>query len=125
MAMIFMGVGNAHLGVVKHDAAGNVISKTEPHWEPEEAGGCVAMGLLDPETMRPDGAAEIFGDWDAARYLARVLELLHPNRQINVPDLAAMIRVACKQGVDICDFCPDCNCRDCIVNEWKEDAGGQ
>ena len=126
MAMIFMGVGNAHLGVVKHDAAGNVSSKTEPHWEPEEAGGCVAMGLLDPETMEPkEDSVEFFGDWDAAHYLARVLELLHPNRQINVPDLPAMVRAACKDGMDICHYCHDCNCRDCIVNEWKGDAGGQ
>lgn len=29
------------------------------------------------------------------------------------------------QGVDICHYCQDCNCRDCIVNEWKVDAGGQ
>lgn len=126
MAVIFMGVGNAHLGVIKKDAAGNVISKTEPHWEPEEAGGCVAMGLLDPETMEPkEDSVEFFGDWDAAGYLARVLELLHPNRQINVPDLATMIRAAGKDGVDVCDYCQGHDCRDCIVNNWKCNAGGK
>ena len=86
----------------------------------------MAMGLLDPETMEPkEDSVEFFGDWDAAHYLARVLELLHPNRQINVPDLPAMVRAACKDGMDICHYCHDCNCRDCIVNEWKGDAGGQ
>lgn len=65
--------------------------------------------------------AEVYGDWDAAAYLRRVVELIHPNRQINIPDLEAMIRAATKAGEDICTYCPDCNCRDCIVNEWKED----
>lgn len=32
-----------------------------------------------------------------------------------------MIRAAAKDGVDICTYCPDYNCRGCIVNEWKED----
>lgn len=59
--------------------------------------------------------------WDAAAYLCRVVELIHPNRQINIPNLEAMIRAAAKDGVDICTYCPDYNCRGCIVNEWKED----
>jgi hypothetical protein len=71
-----------------------------------------------------DGAgrpALIFGDWDAANYLAKVVELIRPNRQINIPDLEALIRAAYKDGFDLCQYCPDCNCRDCIVNEWKGD----
>lgn len=64
---------------------------------------------------------EVYGDWDAAAYLRRVVELIHPNRQINIPNLEAMIRAAAKDGVDICTYCPDYNCRGCIVNEWKED----
>ena len=67
------------------------------------------------------GEAEVYGDWDAAAYLRRVVELIHPNRQINIPNLEAMIRAAAKDGVDICTYCPDYNCRGCIVNEWKED----
>lgn len=47
--------------------------------------------------------------------------MIHPSRQINVPDLEAMIRQATKDGFNICDYCPDFNCRDCIVNEWKGD----
>lgn len=125
MAVIGMGIGDATMGRRQTDAAGNVISEMPAKWTENPAGGCVAIWPVNPETMRPDGAAEIFGDWDAAHYLARVLELLHPNRQINVPDLAAMVRAAYLQGVDICHYCQDCNCRDCIVNEWKVDAGGQ
>ena len=71
--------------------------------------------------MEQDGPAEVFGDWQAAEYLARVLEMIHPSRQINVPNLEAMIRQATKDGFNICDYCPDFNCRDCIVNEWKGD----
>ena len=84
-------------------------------------GGSVAIWPMDPEKMEPSGPAEVYGDWDAAAYLRRVVELIHPNRQINIPDLEAMIRAAAKDGVDICTYCPDYNCRGCIVNEWKED----
>lgn len=127
MAMIFMGTGSAHLGVVKKDAEGRVISRTEPRWESEPGGGCVAMGLLDPETMKPiEDGVEFFGDWDAAHYLARALELLEPNRQTNIPDLPSIIRAAVKDDMDICDYCKDRpgRCMDCIVNEWKGNGGG-
>lgn len=119
--IICIGVGDAHLGRTTLDRDGNVISSTPARWEPNPEGGAVAMWSVNPETMEPDGAAELFGDWDAARYLARVLELIQPNRQINIPDLEAMIRAAAKSGEDICTYCPDYNCRDCIVNEWKGD----
>lgn len=126
MAMIFMGLGTAHMGVIKKDAMGEVISETPAHWEPTPAGGCVILGQLDPETMEPqEDSTEFFGDWDAAHYLARALELLHPNRQINTPDLAAMIRTAYKDGMDICEYCQECNCQDCIVNEWKCSVSGE
>lgn len=35
------------------------------------------------------------------------------------------MRAAAKAGEDICTYCPDYNCRDCIVNEWKEDPGDE
>lgn len=101
-----------------------MIKETPAQWEPDPAGGCVALWPINPETMKVDGAAEIYGDWDAAHYLARVVELIHPNRQINVPDLEAIIKSAAADGYDICDYCPDSgySCRDCIVNEWKSAA---
>ena len=86
----------------------------------------MALWPLNPETLKVDGAAEIFGDYDAAHYLARAVELIHPNRKINVPDLAAMVRGAAEDGLDLCEYCQaPYMCRDCIVKEWKEDPGGE
>ena len=121
MGVIGIGVGDATMGGRTIGADGKVISETPARWTENPAGGCVAIWPMNPETMKPDGAAEIFGDWQASEYLARVLDLIHPNRQINVPNLEAMIRQATKDGFNICDYCPDFNCRDCIVNEWKGD----
>ena len=103
-----------------------MVKETPAKWEDDQDGSCVALWPLNPETLKVDGAAEIFGDYDAAHYLARAVELIHPNRQINVPDLEAMIRRAALDGLDLCDYCEDCYmCRDCIVKEWKEDPGGE
>jgi hypothetical protein len=108
------------------DRDGNVVSETPARWEADPAGGSVAIVPLNPDTMEPDGAAEIYGDWQATSYLARVVELIHPNRQINVPDLEAMIRRANMDGLDLCEYCPDpYMCQDCIVKGWKEDPGGE
>ena len=103
-----------------------MASETPARCEADPAGGSVAIVPLNPDTMEPDGAAEIYGDWQASSYLARAVELIHPNRQINVPDLEAMIRRANMDGPDLCEYCPDpYMCRDCIVKEWKEDPGGE
>lgn len=67
-----------------------------------------------------------------AREKERHVELVKPERdgivdpervRRNVSQYTnlAMIRAAAKDGVDICTYCPDYNCRGCIVNEWKED----
>lgn len=126
MGIISIGVGTCTLGRRQVDRDGNVASETPARWEADPAGGSVAIVSLNPETMEQDGPVEVFGDWQAGQYLARVVELIHPNRQINVPDLEAMIRAAAKDGLDICEYCPDqYMCRDCIVKEWKEDPGGE
>ena len=126
MGIISIGVGTCTLGSRQRDRDGKVVSETPAQWEADQAGGSVAIVPLNPDTMEPDGAAEIYGDWQASSYLGRVLELIHPNRQINVPDLEAMIRRAALDGLDLCDYCKDCYmCRDCIVKEWKEDPGGE
>lgn len=125
MGIISIGVGTCTLGRRQVDRDGNVASETPARWEADPAGGSVAIVSLNPETMEQDGPVEVFGDWQAGQYLARVVELIHPNRQINVPDLEAMIRRAAMDGLDLCDYCEDCYmCRDCIVKEWKEDPGG-
>lgn len=125
MGIISIGVGTCTLGRRQLDKDGNVVKETPASWEADPEGGSVAIVPLNPETMEQDGPVEIFGDWQAGQYLARVVELIHPNRQINVPDLEAMIRRAAMDGLDLCEYCEDCYmCRDCIVKEWKEDPGG-
>lgn len=122
VGIIGIGIGNARMGVRRTDKDGNVTSETPARWEPDETGGAVCIWPMNPETMQPDGAAEIFGDWDAAAYLGRALELIKPNRQINVPDLGAMIRAAEKDGFDLCEYCRGINCPDCIVGTWKGES---
>ena len=125
MGIISIGVGTCTLGRRQLDKDGNVVKETPAKWEADQEGSSVATVPLNPETMEQDGPVEVFGDWQAGQYLARVVELIHPNRQINVPDLEAMIRRAALDGLDLCDYCEDCYmCRDCIVKEWKEDPGG-
>ena len=125
MGIISIGVGTCTLGRRQLDKDGNVVKETPASGEADPEGGSVAIVPLNPETMEQDGPVEIFGDWQAGDYLARVVELIHPNRQINVPDLEAMIRRAAMDGLDLCEYCEDCYmCRDCIVKEWKEDPGG-
>lgn len=121
MAVIGMGLGTCTLGCKRTDKDGNVISQTPARWEAGPDGGSVAIWPMDPETGEASGPAEIFGDWDAAGYLARALELIGPRRRTNLPDLPAMIRKAAADGMDLCEYCAEnWNCQDCIVNSWKE-----
>ena len=125
MGIISIGVGTCTLGRRQLDKDGNVVKETPASWEADPEGGSVAIVPLNPETMEQDGPVEIFGDWQAGDYLARAVELIHPNRQINVQDLEAMIRRAAMDGLDLCEYCEDCYmCRDCIIKEWKENPGG-
>ena len=121
MGIISIGVGTCTMGHRKLDKDGNVVSETLARWEEDPEGRSVAVVRLNPDTMEPDGPAEVFGDWQAGHYLPRVLELIHPNRQINVPNLKAMVRAAAEDGLDICEYCwVPCFCQECIVREWKE-----
>lgn len=101
MGVIGIGVGTATLGRICRDKDGNITEQSTARWDADPAGGSVAIWPMDPEKMEPSGPAEVYGDWDAAAYLCRVVELIHPNRQINIPNLEAMIRAAEKDGVDI------------------------
>lgn len=77
---------------------------------------------------------EVFGDYQAAEYLRRAVELLQPSRPINIPNFRAIVREAVRQGVDICECCRPLEnqrdgeirhtpaCADCIVREWMEEA---
>lgn len=122
MAIIMIGLGETRLGTIRRDKNGNEV-KTPAQWTSDPKGGSVCVCLLNPETMEPEGDAEIYGDWDAAAYLKRVLELLKPTRRSNLPELKSMVRAANKDGCDICEYCYErggCHCQDCIVQGWKE-----
>ena len=124
MSTLFIGRGNCRLGTVRMDADGNVVEQTGAKWEPSAEGGCVAICNMDPDKMEPVGAAEVFGDWDAAHFLARVLEKLGPGRPVNIPDFREILKKAADDGRGkdfFCDYCGKFDCRDCIVTEWMED----
>ena len=62
MGIISIGVGTCTLGRRQVDRDGNVASETPARWEADPAGGSVAIVPQNPDTMEPDGAAEIYGD---------------------------------------------------------------
>lgn len=126
MNIVCIGLGNATLGHKQYGPDGKVVSETPAKWEPDPEGGCVAVWTMDAETKEITGPADVFGDWDAAGYLGRVLERIKPGRKINVPDLKKIFKSADDDGIDLCDYCKDgpcwC-CDDCIVRQWKEGGG--
>ena len=84
MGVIGIGVGTATMGRICRDKDGNITEQSTARWDADPDGGSVAIWPMDPEKMEPSGPAEVYGDWDAAAYLRRVVELIHPNRQINI-----------------------------------------
>lgn len=122
MSAIYLATGHAIMGRTDRDKDGNVIKEIPAKFEFADDGGCVAIGPLDPETGIPQTISNLFGDWDAAGYMAMVLELLKPTRPVNIPDFASIIQAAIKDGVDVCDYCQGLNCSECAVQEWKENA---
>lgn len=123
MSLVLLGLGTTTLGRTKRDENGNIVSQSPAQWEADPSGSSVIVAELDPETMRTKGVLSVFGDWAAAGYLARALELLQPNRPTNIPDIKGIIQRATKDGNGdiLCSYCTSINCRDCIINEWKEE----
>lgn len=124
MSVIFLARGTATIGMIKRDADGKVIEQTPAQFTIDGTGGSVGIGTLDPETMKPTGLECVYGDWDAAAYLAKVLEMMKPDRPINIPDFRGMIHeIAIRERVDICEYCHNAgyNCRDCIITEWRNE----
>ena len=123
MSMVFIVTGTCTLGVTTRDKDGNILESRPAQFTPTKDGGSVAVGLLDPETMRPIEITSVYGDWDAAGYMAEILKLLNPVRKINLPDLKEIVKAAYQEdGNDLlCDYCKSMNCRDCIIKEWKEE----
>ena len=124
MSIVFLMTGNCTLGRTMQDKDGNVIEHTPAQFTQDDVGGCVAVGLLDPETMQPVGPVSgIYGDWDAVAYLEEALKLLKPKRKVNIPDFKHIIQSLIKHdGVDICADCYNFDkCSDCIIKDWKEE----
>lgn len=124
MSMVFLAKGTCTLGVTKKDKDGNVESSTQAQFTFEDTGGSIAVGEMDPDTEKIDAeTVSIFGDWDAAGYLAEALKLLNPKRKVNIPDLKYIIQSLIRHdNVDICDHCHDFyKCSDCIIKDWKEE----
>lgn len=126
MSVIFLAKGHAHMGITERDKDGNVIKSTPAHFEYADNGPCVAVGELDPETMKVKGDVVLYGDWDAAGYLEEALKRLNPGRPVNIPDFELLFRrIREYERIDICEHCPSLNCRDCIVNRWEEKWKGE
>lgn len=122
--MIFLATGTCTMGMTKRDKDGNVAESTSAQFTFDGTGGSIAIGEMDPDTKKiKEDSVSIFGDWDAAGYLAEVLDLLKPRRQVNIPNFKAIIQAFIeKDNIDFCDYCPNLNCQDCIVKEWKEEV---
>ena len=123
MSAVFLATGDVYFGERRMDENGNVTEVVAPRFEPKPHGSCVVVSEMNPESLENVGDADIFGDYDAAGYLGRVLEILQPARALNVPDLKGIFKSALEAGDTdyICEYCPRYDCRDCIVREWKED----
>ncbi len=124
MSMIFLAKGTCTLGMTQKDKDGNVTNSTQAQFIFDGTGGSIAVGEMDPDTKEIDAeTVSIYGDWDAAGYLAEMLKLLKPARRVNIPNLKAIVQAAYQEdGNDLlCDYCKSMNCRDCIIKEWKEE----
>jgi hypothetical protein len=120
--MIFLEKGNLYLGHRIFDNNGNVIEQTEPKFESDDSGTCVIVGVLDSKTKKQVGKADIFGDFNATGYLKKVLELLAPERTIDIPNFKRIFAAAFNDDVNLCDYCNEFQCNNCIVSKWKEEC---
>ncbi len=124
MRALIMAAGTCRMGQTTRDKDGNIIKHTPASFTPGE-GGCIIVGKakIDGDKIEADGPADVFGDWDAAGYITRALEILEPARKINIPDLRKIVRDAAQNGDDgfLCEHCGDVNCRDCIITQWREE----
>lgn len=122
MSMIFIATGRATLGMNKMDKDGNVTESTPGQFFFTDTGPCVAVGEMDPETMEvKEDSVSLYGDWDAAGYLEKALDKLKPYRKTNIPDFKAITRALWKENIDLCEYCHDQNCSDCVVRQWGEE----
>lgn len=125
MSIICIAKGTATMGHTTIGRGGEVTSREPARWEPDPAGGCIALWTMNPETMEQETPARIYGDWQAAEYLGDVLAELKPHRKVNLPDFPEIVRAAMDDGVDLCEYCQSFGCNECIVNEWKNERSNE
>lgn len=118
--MVFLATGHFTIGRATHDKDGNIVQSVPPKFEFADDGPCVAVGLLNHETMQQIGSAELFGDYDAANYLGRVMEYLSPRRTPNIPDFQSIFNKMTADGINVCEYCDGNHCGNCIVRDWEE-----
>ena len=118
--MIFIEKGNVYLGETHIDNTGNIVKNSPPRFEKSEQGSCVAVGRMNAETNEQIGLVDCFGDWQTAEILSKVIELIAPCRQTNIPNFKEIISKAYKDGVDFCEYCNG-QCEYCIVDNWKNE----
>lgn len=121
MGVIGIGVGTAKMGRICKDKAGNVTEQSTARWDADphrRIGGDLANGPGEDGTERAGGGVRRLGRG----------RLSPPGGGTDPPKPADQHTgpgghdpSRRKAGEDICTYCPDYNCRDCIVNEWKED----
>ncbi len=126
MSAVFIARGDYQPRRTRRDKNGNMVEQTRAKWELNAEGGCVAICDMDPDKMELVGAAEVYGDWDAAQFLSRVLEKLGPGRPTNIPNFRSILKKAMDDGSSedfFCDYCEQCgySCQDCIVTEWTDE----
>lgn len=125
--MVFLVKGHAILGRTTRNAEGNIVKHVEPHFDFDDDGGSVAVGLINSETMEivEDPLPQVFGDYDPAGYLAEALRLLKPKRPGNIPDFKGIVKRYLADHSDrecpFREYCEECTCRDCIVTAWREE----
>lgn len=124
--MVFLAKGRCSLGRRQIDQDGNVVNETAAQFTTDPNGGCVAVGVLDDDTLEVTQPAEVFGDFQPWHFLSYALKLLKPTRRGNIPDFKAITTALAAQEKwrgGICPFCDVCShtscyCDDCIVTEW-------
>lgn len=63
------------MGVCTRDKEGNIVKQTPAQFIVEDDGSCVAVGIIDSETLKiNEPVSAIYGDWDAAGDLEQLLD---------------------------------------------------
>lgn len=121
MEIVFLAKGHCQLGMRRQDKNGNVVESKPATFTFADDGPCVAVGTLNSETMEQVGDVSLHGDYDAAGFLGAALEKLPKCRTNNIPNLKQIVKAMGRDNVNICDYCSDQKCFNCILKEYKEE----